>query len=68
MKILKNGKPEASRPVIRFECRVCGCLFDAERHEYSTMNDYRNGYYHVARCPCCGKDVRNGELVRRRVE
>jgi len=63
MRILRNGLPDMARPVVRFHCKVCDCLFEAERHEYTTENDYRNGYYHRARCPCCGKDVTGGVLV-----
>lgn len=67
MRVLRNGNPAAARPVVRFHCKICDCEFEAERHEYTTENDYRNGYYHRARCPCCGKDVTGGVLVRNKI-
>ena len=59
--MVKNGIP--TRPVVRFVCRSCECEFEAENHEYMTLNDLRNGYFYRARCPCCGKDVNGGELL-----
>lgn len=61
MRVLKNGILQ--RPVVRFVCKVCECEFEAEKHEYTMQNDFRNGYYYRARCPCCGKDVNGGRLV-----
>ena len=61
VRVLRNGIPH--RPVVRFVCRGCDCEFAAERHEYTTQNDFRTGYYYRARCPCCGKDVTGGVLV-----
>jgi hypothetical protein len=65
MRVLRNGDPTVARPVVRFHCLTCDCEFEAERHEYTTHNDYRNGYYHQARCPCCGKEVAGGVLVKK---
>ena len=66
MRVLRNGNPDVARPVVRFQCKNCDCLFEAERHEYSAVNDYRNGYYYRARCPCCGKDVTVGETDKKK--
>ena len=48
-----------------FECPVCGCVFEASKREYvpeysKTDIDYR------AVCPCCGKAVYHGRLLRGR--
>jgi hypothetical protein len=51
VKIIKQG--EKAVGTVRFECRSCGCIFEADEGEYEC--------YDVpivfAKCPCCGKDV-----------
>ena len=65
MRIIKAGRPK--RAIARFECRECGCVFEAERCEYRIETDYRNGHYYVCPCPTCGKDViRYPEEVERK--
>ena len=63
MRILKNGDQAAGRPVVRFGCKKCGCLYEAERHEYTIENDRKQGYCYRARCPCCGEFATGGKLV-----
>ena len=57
MKIIKAGNETRMQAIRRFTCHHCGCIFEADRSEYSTQHDYRNGVYHVHPCPTCGRDV-----------
>ena len=41
MKIIKEGNPKATANVVRrFECRTCGCIFDANGNEYEVDEWY----------------------------
>lgn len=68
MRVLRNGDPAAGRPVVRFNCKKCDALFEAERHEYTIETDRKKGCYYRARCPCCGEFVSGGELVKYEAE
>ena len=65
MRVLRNGDPAMVRPVVRFRCKNCDCLFEAERHEYTIETDRKRGYYYRARCPCCGEFAAGGELAEK---
>lgn len=55
MKILKEGKlPEGT---VRFECKVCSCVFLAGPTEWSSKANTYHEFYQVATCPCCGNEV-----------
>ena len=63
MKIIKDGKmPALTR---RLECRICGCIFEVEKGEYTL----EEGQYLIteihAVCPCCGKGGGKREIVMR---
>lgn len=59
MRIIKDGviKPKT----IVFECDECGCIFEAEKDEYSyssqmeVMHDGLGG--NKCKCPCCNNMV-----------
>lgn len=56
MKIIKPGKiPETKR----FECRKCGCIFEATNSEYEEEKDTdcADIYYWAINCPCCREKV-----------
>lgn len=55
MKIIKEGDLELKRAVRTFECDECGCLWEADRTEYVTETDFRNGHVYVMDCPTCGR-------------
>ena len=57
MKVIRPGDPEKQRAIKMFRCENCGCEFEADRTEYKTASDYRNGHYCICPCPTCGKDV-----------
>lgn len=54
MTIIKEGKsPYKGNVLKRFECGICGCVFDANKDEYKTDTQY-NGVCYYCKCPCCG--------------
>ena len=63
MKIIKEGrKPDMTK---RFECKRCGCIFEADEGEwFNTDKDY-NDPRPSANCPFCGDDKRVFEQVMR---
>lgn len=57
MEILQNGKKVTKKK--RFSCEACGCVFEAERGEY-TEADYMEWNHDIiakCRCPYCGETV-----------
>lgn len=55
MKIIQHGKPKLSFPrTKRFRCCSCGCVFEAEKEEYTSGSQY-NEIYYQCKCPECGK-------------
>lgn len=59
MNIIKQGKSKEELKAIlnatkRFECRTCGCVFEADRGEYET-EEVQIYSYHYCKCPNCGQ-------------
>lgn len=58
MFIIKDGDKELAEKKIketrRFECRMCGCVFEADKGEYRGEDGCDFRYYYYAKCPCCG--------------
>lgn len=57
MKIIKQGKTEEELKLIlsktkRFECGMCGCIFEANADEY-THRTYLNETVYYCKCPNC---------------
>lgn len=57
MKIIKEGKSKEKLEVLlnktkRFECKTCGCVFEADNVEYQYLYDYIYSEYY-AKCPNC---------------
>lgn len=56
MKIIKEG-----RKAHRFKCSNCGCIFEADRDEFSVERFYANDdpawITYKAECPWCHEDV-----------
>ena len=63
MKIIKKGNRALAERKIkqtkRFECETCGCIFEADKHEYKA-SDYDTKYY--AECPCCGSNANEKKM------
>lgn len=53
MKILKNGDLRKFNQVKEFSCHYCGCVFEANKNEYTLHDDQRDGPWIEIRCPCC---------------
>lgn len=60
MNIIKDGNKEIAERKRKqtkcFECRMCGCVFEADKGEY-TDTGCQWDYYYYAKCPCCGDDA-----------
>ncbi len=57
MKIIKQGKTKEELKAIlnatkRFECKTCGCIFEADWDEYTHSSQYNETYYYC-KCPNC---------------
>ena len=58
MKIIKQGMSKAEIEMIknivkRFKCRTCGCIFEADKSEYESTQEYTYMTYYC-KCPNCG--------------
>lgn len=59
IKILRKGDPERLKRTIRFGCKICGCVFEADQDEYKRQYYSQREAFggHEIKCPCCGKWV-----------
>lgn len=56
MKIIKEGNLNKLKKNKRFECKECGCIFEAEKNEYKEGSQYNYSYYYCI-CPYCHQKV-----------
>ena len=61
MKIIKQGlsKEELEaklKPIRRFQCRICDCIFEADNNEYRSNEDFWRIIY-FCECPNCKNDA-----------
>lgn len=64
MKVIKPGLNLNSNETKRFECDLCGCVFEAEKGEYKAgFMQPGNELAFFALCPNCGK--RSKEVIMR---
>lgn len=61
MRIIKYGDKNKIKKIKKFECKECGCIFEAVKGEYETGSQYNNIYYYC-RCPCCHSVVYEGDI------
>lgn len=55
MKIIQNGNQKlVFSATKRFRCGSCGCVFEAEKDEYTAGGQYSETFYQC-KCPECGK-------------
>ena len=66
MKILTMGDPERLNPLIRFECRRCGCEFVANALECEQEQDQYNDSVYRYDCPCCKSAVHSTTEYKRK--
>ena len=58
MKILKPGNPPDPRKPIIFQCKNCGCKFEAYKDEYKQQYNQREiKWWYEVKCPCCDQLV-----------
>ncbi len=62
MKIIQQGNPNYLKHIRRFTCK-CGCVFEAEKGEYTVDSQYNEEYY-SCECPTCKSMVYQSEAVR----
>lgn len=56
MTIIIEGDLNRLNKVKRFICRECGCVFEADKTEYTADSQYNDIYYKCT-CPTCGNTV-----------
>lgn len=61
MKIIKQGMSKAEIEKIknivkRFKCRTCECIFEADKTEYESEEEYTYMRYYC-KCPNCGDNA-----------
>lgn len=56
MEIIKQGDTQKLKRIKRFICSNCGCIFDADKNEYSIGTQYNETYY-FCKCPFCSETV-----------
>lgn len=71
MNIIKQGKTKEELKAIlnktkRFECKTCGCIFEADEGEYTHNTHQYNETIYYCQCPNCSKDAR--EVKMREIE
>lgn len=59
MNIIKQGKSKEELKAIlnatkRFECKTCGCVFEADDGEYVEEEAFYS-YSYYCKCPNCGR-------------
>lgn len=60
MRIIKQGRPKATKNILRFRCCRCGCEFEADDTEYEQASQIayvHDGIIATCICPCCGATV-----------
>lgn len=50
IKIITPGEDQKERPVRRFECAYCGCVFNSDEYEVEYAHCRITRY---CKCPCC---------------
>lgn len=53
MKIIHEGSLEYTRKVLRFKCRYCQTLFEADDTEYQCCGNQIDGTDYKVECPLC---------------
>lgn len=69
MRTIMDGDISKAQAWVKFTCYECGCVFEAERGEYSQRRENkRDGFdrWFFADCPCCKRLVLKQEVFRRK--
>lgn len=57
MQIIQQGNMEKLKQTKRFTCGACGCIFEADKDEYTVAEYWAAMYDNISascKCPCCG--------------
>lgn len=57
MKIIKEGSLRYERKPLKFECKNCKTVFEAEKTEYQYCENQIEGDNYKCECPLCHKTV-----------
>lgn len=68
MKIIRQGKSKEEfertiKATKRFECKLCGCIFEADKGEYKSYECEYNGIDYYCICPNC--ETKANEVIMR---
>lgn len=63
MKIIQDGNPDKLKEIVRFTCKKCDCIFEAEKGEYKTDSQYNETYY-ICECPFCHNSCSSNKQVQ----
>lgn len=63
MKIIQDGNLDKLKEIVRFTCKRCGCVFEAEKNEYKTSTQYNETYY-ICKCPFCHNQCSRNEHIQ----
>lgn len=58
IEIIEQGDLNRLKGTLRFACKACGCLFNADREDYTWEYSPREdcGWWSI-KCPCCKQYV-----------
>jgi len=65
MKIIQKGNLKRKDKRYRFDCRVCGCVFECEDDEVREMFGSYNETVFAHDCPTCSEIVYGEQIVYR---
>ena len=57
MKVIKQGDLSKVDTTRRFECHVCGCVWEATPRDYLHIYDVHNEHLIGCDCPTCFKTI-----------
>lgn len=63
MEIIKQGDPERIKKTKQFNCTACGCIFLANKDEYTFSGTQYNISYWKCKCPACGTIAYSDECL-----
>lgn len=65
IKIIQNGDLNRLYRTIEFTCNACGCVFEADKEDYTYQYSQREDYgWYEIKCPCCDKWVTKKDTKR----
>lgn len=54
VRIIRNGDLNKVKQTLKFECKACGCVFEADREDYKfEFSQRENTSWYEIKCPYC---------------